>query len=92
MQYRASTPPPDRSIQPFATIPAMVFFPTGCMFPTVSPSVALIICSALRSPLCGMWPGLGGIHFPFAFSPLNLDFRAIIAPAQFCYTGRSDIE
>ena len=25
-------------------------------------------------------------------SPSNLDFGAIIAPAQFCYTGRSDIE
>jgi hypothetical protein len=32
------------------------------------------------------------VHFPFAFSPSNLDFGAIIAPVQFCYTGRSDIE
>jgi hypothetical protein len=30
--------------------------------------------------------------FPFAFSPSNLEFGGIIAPVQFCYTGRSDIE
>jgi hypothetical protein len=44
--------------------------------------------------------GLGGrlltqtpfCHFPFAFSLSNPDFGAIIAPVQFCYTGRNDIE
>jgi hypothetical protein len=30
--------------------------------------------------------------FAFTFSPWNLDFRAIVAPAQFCCTGRTDIE
>jgi hypothetical protein len=31
-------------------------------------------------------------HLPFAFSPPNLGFGGIVAPAQFCCTGHNDIE
>ncbi|WP_291569653.1 hypothetical protein [Bradyrhizobium sp.] len=31
-------------------------------------------------------------HLAFAFSPPNLGFGGIVAPAQFCCTGHNDIE
>jgi hypothetical protein len=65
MQYTARPRSSERrSIQPFASMLAMVCLPAGCIFSIGSPSVGFIFWSVDRSTACGMWLGRGPLLIP----------------------------
>ena len=55
------------SIQPLLSIPSMVTVLAGYKCPVGNQRPTVIFCKAVRSILCGMFLGRGGIHFCSAF-------------------------